>query len=102
MRWIGIAALLTFHAMGQEPVFEVASIKPASLDRPGYSIRNELGRMETRNTTLRQLIEYALGVRPFQVIGGPTWINDARFDITAKNEGSEETVTIATRQARIR
>jgi len=36
------------------------------------------------------------------VIGGPAWVDDSRFDVTAKNEGVEGSATNAVRGARIR
>ena len=49
-------------------MFEVASVKPTQSLREGSSIRNEPGgRFETVNTTLAQLIQYAL---PAQVFSG--------------------------------
>ena len=67
----------------QEPVFEVASVKPSESQRAGSSIRNQPGRFSTENTTLAQLIQYCLGAQDYQVVEGPGWIQDARFDIMA-------------------
>jgi bla regulator protein blaR1 len=36
------------------------------------------------NVTLRDLIEEAYGVQTDQIIGGPDWLNTARFDVQAK------------------
>lgn len=102
MKICWIAALTALTAFAQDARFEVASVKPAAEDRPGYSIRNEPGRMETRNTTLHELIEYAFSVRAFQVVDGPAWVRNARFDITAKNEPGEEPRSNAARWERER
>jgi uncharacterized protein (TIGR03435 family) len=77
--------LIALTARGQEPVFEVASVKPSQNLREGYTIRNNPGRFETVNTTLASLIQYALPAQDFQILGGPNWIHDARFDIVASN-----------------
>jgi uncharacterized protein (TIGR03435 family) len=37
---------------------------------------------------LRSFIEYAYGVKPFQLLGGPAWIDSAHYDIDAKAEGN--------------
>jgi uncharacterized protein (TIGR03435 family) len=77
---------------GQEQpaaVFEVTSVKENHLTRResgGYGIRGMLpsGRYEARYVTLRQLILVAYGVRAYQIVEGPDWIQTARFDIAAK------------------
>jgi uncharacterized protein (TIGR03435 family) len=95
--------LLTLAARGQEPVFEVASIKPSQSAREGSSIRNNPGRFETQNTTLATLIQYALPAQDFQIVGGPAWIRDSRFDIMASTGHPDNDVTNqAERIARIR
>lgn len=90
MKVVWIAAFFVLHALGQEAVFEVATIKPSRGSREGLTIRNSLGGMQTTNTTLHDLIQYALGAREFQVVGGPPWIKEARFDVNATNQRAEE------------
>jgi uncharacterized protein (TIGR03435 family) len=90
MKRFWIAVFVALQAMGQEAVFEVATIKPSRGTREGLTIHNNLGGMRTTNTTLHDLIQYALGVREFQVVGGPPWIKEARFDLNATNERAEE------------
>jgi uncharacterized protein (TIGR03435 family) len=67
------------------PSFEVASIKPTKTDRsfiiglftyPG-------GKIVASGSTIKYLMMEAFDVRAFQVEGGPSWINDDRYDITA-------------------
>jgi uncharacterized protein (TIGR03435 family) len=85
-------ALLLIAA--QAPLaFEVASIK---LNRSADSRRQigpaPGGRFLVTNTTLRDLLPYAYGLpqaqASFRVIGGPAWIDDDRFDITASVAGT--------------
>ncbi len=93
--------LTAVGAWGQ--MFEVASVKPSQGLRDGSSIRNQPGHFETVNTTLAMLIQYALPAQPFQVVGGPGWIRDARFDILANTGQSDSDVkNQAERIARIR
>jgi len=40
-------------------------------------------RYEVRNATMVDLIRTAYGVDPERVVGGPTWLEFDRFDITA-------------------
>jgi uncharacterized protein (TIGR03435 family) len=67
------------------PAFEVASIRPNVSGDDG-TMRNlgAGGRLVLVNFTLRDLITTAYDVAPFQVTGGPPWINRNRFDVTAK------------------
>lgn len=98
--WLLLTALA---AWAQGPVFEVASVKSSQSTRDGSSIRNQPGRFETENTTLAQLIQYELPAQGFQVVGGPAWIGDARFDILASTGQSDSDVkNQAERLARIR
>lgn len=95
--------LIALAAWAQGPVFEVASVKPSQSLREGSSIHNQPGRFETVNTTVAQLIQYALPAQGFQVVGGPSWIRDARFDILASSGQSDSDVkNQAERIARIR
>src|SRR5262245_23684078 len=67
------------------PVFEVASIK--ANNSGGGFIRIGMapgGRFTAMNVPLRQLIQMAYQVQPFQIEGGPSWIASDRFDVTAK------------------
>jgi len=89
--------------LGQELVFEVASVKTSQSVREGYSIHNELGgRFEAANATLAGLIQYALAVQDYQIVGGPGWIRDVRFDIKAAAGQTDSDVKNAERFARIR
>lgn len=75
--------------------FEVASIKPATLDMQKMAQQMMAGgemkmgphvdgaQAEYTAMTLKELIQVAYKVKPFQ-ISGPDWIATARFDIKAK------------------
>ena len=98
---------IALAAWGQDPVFDVASVKPSQSARDGSSIRNQPGRFSTENTTLAQLIQYALGAQDYQVVEGPGWIQDARFDIMAnfappESDKMNTTERIARIRARLR
>jgi uncharacterized protein (TIGR03435 family) len=72
-----------------QPQFEVASIKPAAPDAQGMWIRpSPGGRLTITNMSLKELIVFAWRVQPYQVSGGPQWIDSARFDIVAKSENN--------------
>jgi uncharacterized protein (TIGR03435 family) len=70
------------------PAFEVASVKPNTSGGPGMRIGFQPGgRFTASNMTLREMIRIAYQVQPFQLTGGPGWIDSERFDVTAKAEG---------------
>jgi uncharacterized protein (TIGR03435 family) len=81
-----VAAYGVFAQSTPAPQFEVASIKPNSGPALGYGQVRDLpgGRLATENTPLRVIIESAYGVRGFQILGGPGWVDSARFDVEAK------------------
>src|SRR5262249_47349509 len=95
MLGISVAALSAVWLWGQETAaqrFEVASLKPVSLDSgkpvqfiglqggPGSS---DPGRLVASYAPLRQFLQQAYNLRQFQVIG-PAWLESERFDMTAK------------------
>ena len=68
--------------------FEVATVKPNLSGGPGGSMRSYPGgRFEAVNSTAQSLIRYAFNVKDFQIAGAPGWLNDARWDVTAKATG---------------
>jgi uncharacterized protein (TIGR03435 family) len=69
------------------PSFEVATIKPSKPDEPGKAFLVRGNRFTTVNTTLSELMSFAYGVHPKQVIGAPDWAATDKFDIDAKPDG---------------
>jgi uncharacterized protein (TIGR03435 family) len=45
------------------------------------------GRVSTTGATLGDLLEVAYHLESFQITGGPTWLNSARYDISATANG---------------
>jgi uncharacterized protein (TIGR03435 family) len=77
------------QAAGDRPSFEVASVKPNTSAGPNQ-IRVGMpgnGRFTINNMPLAELIRFAYELQPFQLSGGPDWINSQRFDITATTGG---------------
>jgi uncharacterized protein (TIGR03435 family) len=92
-RW-GVALLvvalgIAIRAQSQEtPRFDVASVKPNhSVDEESASFVQPGGRYIATNVTVRMLLKSAYGLHDNQILGGPTWINSERFDISAKADG---------------
>ena len=66
------------------PAFEVVSIKPIE---PGLAYPNffvEGDKLRGNHVTAAMLVATAYGVPRRQVLGGPDWINSARFNIDAR------------------
>jgi uncharacterized protein (TIGR03435 family) len=69
------------------PAFEVATVKPAAPDARGRYFRpGPGGGISITNMPLKDMIEFAWSVQPFQVSGGPAWIDSTPYDIIAKPE----------------
>jgi uncharacterized protein (TIGR03435 family) len=84
------------NAMAAVPVFEyeVATIKlykPGKDEGPGMmkvGISNAPDGFSASGATLQMLIQQAYGVQSFQIVGGPDWLTNDRFEIDAKMEAS--------------
>src|SRR5262245_19655636 len=88
----GLAALsasLSTHA--QSPSFDVVSVKPTPPETQGGGLQfSPGGRVSWRNVTLKAMV--AAAYQRFnwdarEIIGGPNWLNEARFDVTAQASG---------------
>ena len=83
---LAIGGWAIFAQSTAQPRFEVASVKPSG--NPGIQhVRPLPGRL-TADASLRILMQYAYGVQPFQVIGGPERVMSARYEIDAKAGGN--------------
>jgi uncharacterized protein (TIGR03435 family) len=73
---------------GREPEFEVATVKPSD---PAKCCARGWGRngrhFGTANMNLKDLIQWAWNLQAKQVVGGPPWMDDARFDIAGEIDG---------------
>src|ERR1044071_2057913 len=74
--------------------FAAASINPSDPKAPpGGGIRRQPGgRFNTFNTPVRLLITFAYQIQGYQLVGGPDWIGNNRYDIVAKFEGDPPAV----------
>jgi uncharacterized protein (TIGR03435 family) len=85
----GVLVSLCVTLFAQSPAvpsaFEVASIKP-SLDPPGsvVGIFESKGRISAKNVTLKRCMRGAYNIPEPQIIGGPRWADQDRYDIEAK------------------
>jgi bla regulator protein BlaR1 len=75
---------------GPLPCFEVASIRPSRPESRNVDWDDSPGRVSITGYSLRRLIRAAYGLKSnAQVLGGPKWIESARFDIVAKADDAE-------------
>lgn len=87
MRFLCVGFLFAIGACAQDagslPRFEVASIRPSTLNSTGSSNDFGGGNVVFRNYTLGGILVNAFGVER-QNLEMPAWVYDERFDITAK------------------
>jgi uncharacterized protein (TIGR03435 family) len=71
-------------AADADPSYEVATIKPATADEqhPIFDLRAH--RFNATGTSAKELIKVAWNIRGRQVIGGPPWLEDHKYDIIAE------------------
>lgn len=87
MRAAAVFLLLTAGLHAQtDAAFEVASIKPAAHPRPDGGISAlPGGGIRVESMTLKALVAFAWRLQPFQVSGGPRWLDSEYYDILAKS-----------------
>ena len=83
---VGLFLSMSIGAIAQiRPEFEIASIKPAAPDEHATVIAMPPGgRLEIVNMTLKAMLENAYGIQPFQISGGPGWLDSDHYDISAR------------------
>ena len=70
--------------LGPVPSFEVATIKPDTSSYGGPSGLSH-GRFSATDVTIRGLLRFeAFDIPDARIVGGPKWMDSARFDIEAK------------------
>jgi uncharacterized protein (TIGR03435 family) len=74
-------------ATNADPNFEVATIKPNNSGTPRIQGLTLNGRnFRTVNSSLGDLITFAFQLQAKQVVNGPDWMDNSRYDITAVPE----------------
>jgi uncharacterized protein (TIGR03435 family) len=91
-----LAILITFCAWSQnrqpmppdaQPAFDVATIKPTAPDAQKHFIsmgRGGSNLFSSSGQSVKQLIAFSYAVHPNQVVGGPAWADNDRYDVTGK------------------
>ena len=104
MRFVITAILAVFvaslSAQTRTTQFDVASIHENRSGSGEGSLGPTRDGYEASNIPVRLLVVRAFNVRAFQVVGGPAWIDAARFDIIGRGSGNttEEQARLMLRQ----
>jgi uncharacterized protein (TIGR03435 family) len=80
----------------KSPAFEVVSITPCKPDTPAPAGEDHFmvqlvypgGKFHAGATTVKYLIEWAWNLLPSQFSGGPSWMDNDRYEIIAKAPGN--------------
>ena len=92
---LGIFTVVSLVGLAQDAdrAFEVISVKPSAMQGGQYGMGLATfpgGRIRANMAKLDYFISEAFDIRMFQIVGGPQWIHDDRWDIEAKPpEGSK-------------
>jgi uncharacterized protein (TIGR03435 family) len=75
----------TPNTSGSRLAFDVVSIRPsAAYVSDSLNHASAPGELIVTGITVKDLIVEAYGLRPFQVLGGPSWMDSERYDVHAK------------------
>jgi uncharacterized protein (TIGR03435 family) len=80
-----IGSFVVFGQPAAPLKFEVASVKPSTEQR-FKMVRPLPGRL-TADAPVQLLMQNAYAVQPFQIAGGPDWVNSEHYQIEAKADG---------------
>jgi uncharacterized protein (TIGR03435 family) len=67
-----------------DPAFEVATVKPTNPEGRGGGFRVQGRQFSVINMSVSNLILFAYGIHPRQLIGAPDWIEKDRYDVLGK------------------
>ncbi len=89
MAVFALAAMRAQTPPAAGPTFEVATVKPGAPDSNDSNVGFNVGRFTTKNATLKFIIQIAYNLNSGseeQIVGGPSWVRSAPFDIYAKED----------------
>jgi uncharacterized protein (TIGR03435 family) len=67
-----------------DPAFEVATIKLSNPDQRVMGLRMQGRQFSSINLSVSDLILFAFGIHPRQLLGAPEWIEKERYDVLGK------------------
>ncbi len=82
-RALPFLALLLFQPAFAQSAFDAASIKLSTAQTMGGGFSLPPGRLNAKNRSLRELIQFAYDIHDYQLSGGPGWIEADRYEIVA-------------------
>jgi bla regulator protein blaR1 len=90
----GIARVPKIHAQKLEPAddslpsFDHVSITRNHSGGETHSLQTKSNGLMMTNVSIREVVEFAYGLKRFELSGGPNWIDSERYDIDATMETS--------------
>jgi len=84
--FLAVTVVVVFGQPSARPKFEVASVKPSE-GQGLQSVRPLPGGLNA-DATVRRMMQNAYNLQPYQIAGGPDWVNSERFEVDAKAGGS--------------
>jgi uncharacterized protein (TIGR03435 family) len=97
------AAITMFVAIGivaqPQLQIDITSLKLHTGDGRGPEMRGSPGGFSLKYASLRDMIRAAYGVRDFQIVGGPDWIDSDHYDFEAKARVSPSQMHVVVVQA---
>jgi uncharacterized protein (TIGR03435 family) len=84
IRVVAVVTVLAFQVA--QPTFEVASVKrnTSGASSASFGTSGPGSNLTVTNNTMRNIIRNTWTLQNYQIVGGPDWINNDRWDITAK------------------
>lgn len=84
---LAACGMLACALFAQTVSFDAAAIKPSEAPPGSSGINTNNGTLRAYNVTLRRCISGAYEIPEEQIIGGPKWISETRYDINARGSG---------------
>jgi len=78
--------LLLTAVLLQAASFDAASIKRSDSPPGSSGIDTDIGLLRGHNVTLKRCISGAYGIPEAQILGGPKWIGEQRYEIVARTQ----------------
>lgn len=66
--------------------FDVATVKPSQPEAATRHFQIQGRRFVTTGTSLADLIQFAYGLHPRQILNGPKWLESDKFDVTGTSQ----------------
>ena len=86
---VQLLLLCALSIWAQPATFDAASIKPSTAEAGSSGVDTDKGLLRMQNVTLRRCIMSAYSLPERQILGGPKWIDDLRYDIIARTSGTD-------------